>query len=142
MNCNIYLNFSKASASVDWCWCGKAWVWAAQGLGVEFWFSSVIHEMDGSYQQENKEKQEFLELPRDGLIYWATCSCFQWGEGGGNRTSKKVTCSPVFLNKMFQMEIRLLCKVTLLTCFRLLKAPVFSKWISFVQMAHMIWETN
>lgn len=30
------LNFSKASASVDWCWCGNALVCAAQGLAAVF----------------------------------------------------------------------------------------------------------
>lgn len=55
---NSNLKFSKAIASVDWCWCGRAFACEAQGFAVVFWFSSVTQEMDGScIQTENKNKQ-------------------------------------------------------------------------------------
>ena len=45
----IYLNFSNARASVDWCWWGNTpFACPAHGLPVVFWFSSGIQEMEGS----------------------------------------------------------------------------------------------
>ena len=50
------LNFSKARASVDWCWWGNVLVCVAQGLAVVFWFSSVTQDMDGSWNIQSTQK--------------------------------------------------------------------------------------
>lgn len=65
-----YLNFSKARASVDWCWCGNTpFAWVAHGLDVVFWFSSGIHEMDGSYI-----KILHIDYKNPTHKMWCTCT--------------------------------------------------------------------
>ena len=58
-----------------------------------------------------------------------------------NRTCKKSTCSPVFSNQMFQMEIHhLFVQWTSWIPASGFYRHLSSKWISFVQMIHMVRE--
>ena len=113
---------------------------------------------------KNKDKHEFLGLPRDGLIYWATYAHAS-SEGGeirapfiyqqipmwllemyifrSNRTCNKSTCSPVFSNQIFQMEIcHLFVQWTSWIPASGFYRHLSGKWISFVQMIHMVRERN
>lgn len=64
-----YLNFSKARASVDWCCGNTPFAWEAHGLDVVFWFSSGIHEMDGSYI-----KILHIDYKNPTHKMWCTCT--------------------------------------------------------------------